>query len=209
MRRLPCVLLIAVGLWSLATSRGAAEDQAFRPLFNGKDLSGWHAVAGTWIVEDGVVIGTNTADKPKHGHLFTDKPYGDFTIRCQFKAVKGNSGLYFRVEKTPGDVGIKGFQAEIDAANDVGGLYETSGRGWVVQPRPDEVKKYFKPGEWNEMTVSAAGGDVTVHVNGVKTAELKNDRGARTGLIAFQVHGSQDVEVHIKDVMIQGEPVKE
>jgi hypothetical protein len=193
---LPCALVLA------------AENEDFRPLFNGKDLSGWHAIAGTWIVEDGVIIGTNTADKAKHGHLFTAEQYGDFTIRCQFKAIKGNSGLYFRVEKTPGDVGIKGFQAEIDAANDIGGLYETSGRAWVVQPKPEEVKKYFKPGDWNEMTVSAKDGNVIVLVNGVKTAELKDDKGSRTGFIAFQVHGGQDVEVQIKDVTIQGEPVK-
>ena len=55
----------------------------------------------------------------------------------------------------------------------VGGLYETLGRAWVVQPKPEAIKTYYKDKDWNEMAISAIGGDVTVTVNGVQTAAIR------------------------------------
>ena len=196
----------------LTTASRADSDKkpdTFRPLFDGKTLKGWHALGGgTWKVENGLRVGRSKSSEPRHGHLFTDEEYGDFTIRLKFKDLAGNSGLYFRVEKTGGNVGIKGFQAEIDAKNDIGGLYETYGRGWVVKPKAADVKKYFKPGKWNEMVVTARGRNVTVHINGTKTAELKKDKGRLRGFIALQLHGGQDMEIYFKDIEIKGVPVK-
>src|SRR5205823_2252521 len=150
----------------------------------GRDLSGWRKVGpGRWRVEGGVLHGTMKSGEKRHGHLITEKSYRDFAVRLKYRANKGNSGLYFRVEEVPGDVGVKGLQAEIDPKNDVGGLYETNGRGWVVRPKPEDVKKWHKPGQWNELSVVAWGGRVVVHVNGKKTAELKDDPGRREGRI--------------------------
>ena len=101
---------------------------------------------------------------------------------------------------------MHGFQAEIDAANDIGGLYETGGRAWVVKPTAEQVATYFKPGQWNEMTVSAHGGWIVVHVNGYKTAELRDDPGRSEGHIAVQMHGGQDMDVSFKDIQILNEP---
>jgi hypothetical protein len=133
--------LIAM-LLSLSAGRGVlAAEPEFHRLWDGKSLDGWHTLpGGEWKIESGAIVGRNAASDPRHGHLVTNERYGDFTVRLKFKAVRGNSGLYFRVEKVPGDVSVKGFQAEIDAANDIGGLYETHGRGWVVQPTADDVK---------------------------------------------------------------------
>jgi len=117
------------------------------------------------------------------------------------RGLKGNSGLYFRIAEK-GFSGVTGFQAEIDATKDVGGLYETNGRSWVSQPTPAQVATWFKPGEWNEMTVSAKGGHITVHVNGKKTAELPDDPGRKEGKFALQVHGGQDCDVWFKDIEI-------
>jgi hypothetical protein len=101
-----------------------------------------------------------------------------------------------------GGVGVHGFQAEIDASNDVGGLYETGGRAWVVQPSAEDVATWFKPQEWNEMVVSAHGRRIVVHVNGCKTAELKNDKGRLKGHLALQLHCGQDMHVMFKDIEI-------
>jgi len=81
-------------------------------------------------------------------------------------------------------------------------LYETGGRAWVVKPDAKAIKKFFKPGEWNWMTVSAHGRRIVVHVNNVKTAELKNDKGRLDGHIALQLHGGQDMRVEVKDLEI-------
>ena len=73
-----------------------------------------------------MIQGTNASSEPKHGHLFSKNEYGDFALRLKFESKAGNSGLYFRVEES-GSLGVRGFQAEIDPTNDVGGLYETGG----------------------------------------------------------------------------------
>ena len=173
----------------------------WKPLFDGASLAGWQTIpGGRWQITDGVLVGSNASSDPRHGLLLSDATLDDFTVRVAFKAVKGNSGLYFRAEKVAGSVGVHGFQAEIDANNDVGGLYETGGRAWVVQPSAEEVKTWFKPQQWNRMTVSAHGRRIVVHVNGRKSAELMKDPGRLEGHLALQLHGSQDVEVHFKGI---------
>ena len=179
--------------------------ERWQPLWDGKTFNGWHIIGkGEWKIENGAIHATHVKTENEFGHLVTDKTYKDFTVRLKYKAVKGNSGLYFRVEEK-GFSGVSGFQAEIDAEKDAGGLYETNGRAWVVQPTPEDVKKWFKPGEWNEMTVSAHGGHLLVTVNGHKSAEVKNDPGRAEGKFALQVHAGQDCEVWFKDIEIRAE----
>jgi hypothetical protein len=194
------LLLLALALAGASPTR-AAENGT--PLWNGKNFEGWHVIGkGHWEIIDGAIRGTHAKEEQEYGHLVSDRVYRDFTARLKYKSVKGNSGFYFRIEEK-GFSGVTGFQAEIDPEKDAGGLYETNGRGWVVQPRPEEVKRWFKPGQWNEMTVSARGGDIIVHVNGMKSAELKGDPGLREGKFALQLHGGEDCEVWFKDIMIR------
>ena len=175
----------------------------WKPLFDGRSLDGWHIVpGGKWEVRDGIIEGSNLSSDNRHGLLVSDKRYGDFTARLKFKALKGNSGFYFRVDEVGGGVGVHGFQAEIDESKDIGGLYETGGRAWVVQPSAEDVARWFRPQEWNEMTVSAHRQRIVVHVNGRKSAELKKDKGRLEGHLAFQLHGSQDMHVMFKDIQI-------
>ena len=122
-------------------------------------------------------------------------------MRLKYRAVKGNSGLYFRIEEK-GFSCVSGFQAEIDAEKDAGGLYETNGRAWVSQPADADVKKWFRPQDWNTMTVAAHGRRITVSVNGCQSAELLDDPGRTEGRFALQVHGGQDVDVFFKDIEI-------
>src|ERR1044071_5149067 len=160
----------------------------WRPLWDGKTFTGWHVIGkGSWKVEDGAIHGVSGKAEKEFGHLVTDRTFEDFTVRLKFRAMKGNSGLYFRVEEK-GYSGVSGFQAEIDAEKDVGGLYETNGRAWVVKPSPEDVKKWFKPGAWNEMTVSAHGGHIIVTVDGIKTAQLPNDTGRTEGRLEPFLH---------------------
>lgn len=198
MRHLPLPLFTL--LLALATPGFTAE---FKPLWDGRTLDGWRVIGkGQWEIVEGAIRGTHDKAVADFGHLVTERSYTNFTLRVKYKAVRGNSGLYFRIEEK-GYSGVSGFQAEIDAEKDAGGLYETNGRAWVSQPKPADVKKYFKPGQWNEMTVTARDGDLTVTVNGQQSAALKNDPGRRHGRIALQVHGGQDVEVWFKDIGIR------
>jgi hypothetical protein len=191
------IFLFVVGSVALQAADG------WQRLWDGKTLNGWHVIGrGDWKIEDGAIHGTHVASVEEYGHLVTDRSYGDFTIRLKFKALAGNSGLYFRIVEE-GFSGVTGFQAEVDATKDVGGLYETNGRAWVSQPTAEQVATWYKPGEWNEMTVSAHGGHIVVHINGKKSAELPQDPGRKEGRIALQVHGAQDVDVWFKDIEIK------
>ena len=196
------ISLLVVLTLSFGSLRAA---ERWQPLWDGKTFNGWHIIGkGEWKIEDGAIHGTHVKTEKEFGHLVTDKIYKDFTVRLKFKALQGNSGLYFRLEEK-GASGVSGFQAEIDAAKDVGGLYETNGRAWVVQPKPEDVQKWFKPGAWNDMTVSAHGGRIVVHVNGHKTAELTNDPGRAEGRIALQIHSGMDCDMWFRDVEISVE----
>ena len=179
-----------------------------KPLWDGKTLKGWHVIGkGDWTIEDGILVGRHDAKEGMFGHLVTDATYDDFVVRVTYKSLKGNSGSFpHRGERFQRRLG---FQAEIDPKNDVGGLYETNGRGWVVQPKADEVKKFFKPGDWNTMDRFFAGPEASVEVNGLKTADINDPKGRLRGKIALQVHGGQEVLVMFKEVHIKGEPVGE
>jgi hypothetical protein len=172
------------------------------PLWDGTSLDGWRpSGGGTWRIEDGVLVGRQQADDPEHGHLFSTEDHEDFTVRIEFMSPAGNSGLYFRAEQG-GRVGILGFQAEIDGRSGrTGGLYETGGRQWVVpKADTDEFKDVYKPGEWNTMTVTADGPRIVVHVNGTKTADITDPDGRRSGPLALQLHGAEDMELRVRTI---------
>lgn len=173
-------------------------------LFNGKNLTGWSpAPGGRWEVVEGTITGTSTHDEKRHGLLFTDRTFRDFVVRAQFKVTEGDSGFYFRVGKTETKVGVEGFQAEIDNTPEVGGLYETALRAWVKKPDPEVTARVYRPGEWNQLTVTAVGDDLTVSLNGVTVTEWLDDREGRTeGHLALQLHGGQDMHVQFREIEI-------
>ena len=172
------------------------------PLFDGASFDGWHTTpGGEWTIEDSVIVGTQDASDERHGLLITDAEYDDFALRLKFKAIEGNSGLYFRAEEVDDAVHVHGFQAEIEPNGETGGLYETGGREWVVMPDSNEVKTWLnEPGEWNEMSVVAQGPRIVVHVNGHRSADIHDTDGRTRGPIGLQLHGGMDMDVRFRDV---------
>lgn len=200
----PSRLLGSLLLCALLTAGIGPPESSLRPLWDGETFEGWYRQGGgSWTIEDGVLIGSHQAGDERHGHLITDQTFDDFRLRVRYKAVRGNSGLYFRVEEVGGAVGVHGFQAEIDPRQDVGGLYETGGRAWVVQPDSAKVATYFRPGDWNTMTVRAVSDTIEVRVNGTLSAEVRGEVGRQEGRIALQLHGSQDVRVLFSEIAIE------
>ena len=176
----------------------------WKPLWNGRNLEGWRiSGGGDWMIDDGVLIGRQVANDPTHGHLFSADAHEDFTVRLTFMSPSGNSGFYFHAQQEDRGVGISGFQAEIDGrSGQTGGLYETGGRQWVV-PGPADASTFedaYRPGEWNTMTVTAAGPRIVVHVNGRKTADIIDPEGRSSGPFALQLHGNEDMEIRIKSI---------
>jgi hypothetical protein len=180
----------------------------WRPLFDGKTLGGWKPLpGGQWTVEGGAIIGRSPMSEKRHGILLSDEMFGDFALRAKFRVHSGDSGFYFRCEPVKGGVSVHGFQVEVDSSQETGGLYETGGRGWVVKPTDTEIpRKKYKPGEWTDLSVSAHGGRVVVQINGVKTAELKDDPGRAKGRVGLQLHGGQEMHVEFKDIEVLEKP---
>ncbi len=178
--------------------------QEWKPLFDGKSLAGWKpSPGGTWEIREGAIHGFSPASEKRHGLLLSDQSFKDFTVRFKFRVTAGDSGFYFRCQEDGSVVTVKGFQAEVDSSPETGGLYETNGRAWVVQTDPAAVSKIYHPGQWSEMSVSAHGGRIVVHVNGQKTAELLNDEPSlKEGKLALQLHGGMNMDVDFKDIQL-------
>lgn len=179
----------------------------WHPLMAGNSLKGFTPTpGGKWEMTGGVLTGTSPASEPKHGILLSEKNYGDFCIRFQFRVTSGNSGFYFRCEPVADAVAVAGFQAEVDDKMDTGGIYETGGRGWVAQVDlakiGDAKQPIYKPGEWGEMVVTTLGDRYVIHVNGQRTVDIHDPKGRREGRLGFQLHGGMEMKVEYKDLQI-------
>ncbi|HOX83132.1 MAG TPA: DUF1080 domain-containing protein [Chryseolinea sp.] len=172
-------------------------------LFNGKDLSGWK-IHGTelWYVEKGELICESGPDK-QYGYLVSDKAFTNFELTVDFKQESnGNSGVFFHcsIDGTK----IAGWQAEVAPLNmHTGGIYESYGRGWLIQPDADGEKK-LKEGEWNTMIVRVEGKKVTTFLNGSQMITLVDDKiGDSNGKIALQIHDGGGVKVRWKNIQLK------
>jgi hypothetical protein len=175
----------------------------FVSLFNGKDLSNW-TIHGTekWYVENGELVCESGPDK-QYGYLSTNKAYKNFTLELMFKQeANGNSGVFFRssIEGTK----ISGWQVEVAPLNDhSGGIYESYGRGWLIQPKAED-EKWLKTGEWNKMKITVQGDEVTTWLNGHQMVYLKDEKiGKGTGFIALQIHDGGGIKVRWKKIRIK------
>ena len=172
-------------------------------LFNGYDLTGWTQY-GTekWYVEDSLLVCESGPDKG-YGYLATDIYYKDFDLSVDFRQISdGNSGVFFRsvIEGTR----ISGWQVEVaPPGNDTGGIYESYGRGWLVQI-PDERENILIPGEWNRMRIKVVGPEVNVWLNGTEMTVLNDPViGKANGRIALQIHDGGGIKVQWKNLVIQ------
>src|SRR5437899_8810751 len=89
---------------ALTTAR--ADEEGFRPLFNGKDLTGWVHVndhPDTWKVKDGMIVTTGFPI----GFLRTDRMYENFILEFEWNHQprndnrEGNSGMFVWADPLP------------------------------------------------------------------------------------------------------------
>jgi hypothetical protein len=192
-------ILFFIGVLFCALANG----QKKALLFNGKDLTGW-TIHGSekWYVENGELICESGPDK-QYGYLSTNKNYKNFELTLEFKQeANGNSGVFFR--SSIDGVKISGWQCEVAPINrHTGGIYESYGRGWLIQP--DSTKeKYLKTGKWNKLKLSVVGDEVTTWLNGHQMVYLKDEKiGAGNGFIALQIHDGGGIKVRWRKFKIK------
>lgn len=133
--------------------RRAAPPQWGAPirLFNGTDLTGWHALGTSqWRAVNGVL------QSPKSGsNLVSDRTFTDYKLHLEFRYPKGsNSGVYQRGRY---EVQIED-SLSTEPQNDLlGGVY-----GFIA---PSEVAAK-PPGEWQTFDITLVGRMITVVANG-------------------------------------------
>lgn len=172
-------------------------------LFNGENLEGWN-IHGTelWYVEKGLLVCESGPDE-KYGYLSTEKFYDNFVLTLEFKQeANGNSGVFFR--STLEGTKISGWQVEVaPPGHHSGGIYESYGRGWLIQPDPKKDKS-LKMGEWNRMKIKVVGDKVTTWLNGTKMIELEDEKiGKGKGAIALQIHDGGGIKVNWRNLQVK------
>lgn len=188
-------------------------------LFNGRDLSGWHAdvpkmdtdpeLKSPFLVRDGNLVSMGTPG----GHLITDKVYKNYRLEVEYRfaGVPGNCGVLVHAS-TP-----RALYEMFPKSIEVQMMHENAGDFWCIVEDikvPDmEARRGPKEnwgitegkgrrilnltdgsekpvGEWNNMVIECVGSSVKVWVNG----DLVNhgtDCTASEGNIALQAEGSE------------------
>jgi hypothetical protein len=191
-------ILAAILLLCMASRASYSQlPQGYKPIFNGKDLRGWHVSRtshqGTtpdFRVEDGVIAVTQ---KPygQGGVLLTNKKYKNFDLYMEVKLDSfTNGGIFIRSSES----GIA-YQVEFD---------ETSGTTGNLLGERMQVSKgaqatgrsaIWQANDWNSFRIRMVGEipQITLWINGVQMWEVtqpKNDflAGATKGMIALQSH---------------------
>jgi hypothetical protein len=168
-----------VGLAALTSQSSQLTEvekkEGFESMFNGKDFTGWRFNSGkgeNWEVKDGLLVLKGGSD-----HLASEKEYGDFTIRFEWRAEKKgyDSGFFIRSGMK---VGANQIQLGQGGEGSLGG----------VQGAKAVPKMHKAPGEWNEWEVTCVGDKVTFSVNGEKAWEGTGLKPAR-GYFGIQAEG--------------------
>ncbi len=145
------------------------DNAGFKPVFNGKDLTGWAGPLDCAAVVDSAIIW----QPGKSGTIYTKEEYANFVAKIEFKLKPGaNNGLAIRYpgEGNPAYVGMCECQVLDDSYEQATGskidLRQAHGSayGMVAAHRG-----YHHPaGEWNYQEVTVTGSTIKVELNGVK-----------------------------------------
>jgi Domain of Unknown Function (DUF1080) len=216
-------LLLILGVYCSAITFAQTKK-----LFNGKDLSGWHAdvpaadsvkgLPASFIVRNGMLV---SLGKPE-GHLITNSTFQDYRLEIEYRfpAAPGNCGVLVHAS-TPRAL-YKMFPKSVEVQM----MHENAGDFWcivedisvpnmetrrgpkdnwgITEGKERRIKnltdKSEKPlGEWNKMIIECYKNTIKVWVNGDLVNE-GTDCTASSGQIALQAEGA---EVEFRKVLIK------
>jgi hypothetical protein len=155
-------ILLTLALCAITSVSFAAEsEEGFKPLFNGKDTTGWKLRKknghNSWKVEEGIL--KNTVNKGEHGtDLVTNDKFWNYTVRYDFMVPDGsNSGFYMRGRH------------EIQILGDYkSGKTGMGGNGAIYNFKAPDKFVSKAGGEWQTCEATIVGDRITVVLNGVK-----------------------------------------
>ena len=196
---LTCFALTLLCIFN-STNSACAQDDGFKPIFDGKTLDGWKGLEGFWSVENGAIVGKNTPEKPLKKNTFLvwqedgkNGILGDFELRFKYRITGEGSNSGVQVRCVQDDSGhLVGYQADIDRAGQwLGIIYdEKTGRGAIcdrgekvsINEAGERTKENFgdkaklfekvEVDQWTDYVIKAEGNHIVIMVNGEKTADL-------------------------------------
>jgi hypothetical protein len=145
------------------------SEKGWRPLLNGKDLSGWHGIDGSaseWFTARSVIWKriwnpNRLAAKPEPGdrivngkegrtaNFVTNEKFGSFQLYAEFMIAKGsNSGIYLHGLYEVQIFDSYGYTGPLKVG-DCGGIYEREDGGGS----PPAVNASRPPGEWQSLRI--------------------------------------------------------
>ena len=209
------LLLVLAFLFTLPCIEAEDKKEAFKPLFNGKNLDGWvkvNTAPSTWTIKDGMII---CSGKPT-GELRTTRMYQNFIMEVEWRHMRarGNAGIFVWAD----DITARGqpFHRSVEVQvleNSYGNTrgYTTHGdifpiHGAKMTPingrggsRAFPTENRSKPTpEWNHYRITCNDGAISLAVNGKIVTRGKNAN-PRKGYICLESEGGI---VHYRNLKI-------
>ncbi|MCL5269273.1 MAG: DUF1080 domain-containing protein [bacterium] len=219
----------SIQAWRRVSAELYSDEAGFKPIFNGKDMTGWAGDAEWWGVKDGCLTAQSTPEHPCKNQsylMYRGGEPADFDLRAQWRLLGGNSGIQIRSRELPG-WDTRGYQADMDDAGVwTGALFEhmrakIAMRGEQTWFAPNgaktiasigdaaELKKSIRARDWNEYRIVACGNEITLYLNGVMMSRTVDDQrglAARKGIIALQNHPGPPMKVEFKNIRLKEFP---
>jgi hypothetical protein len=165
------LIIVAVAVMQAAPRAAGQTGAGWVSLFDGKAIgSEWNQVGETnWRVEDGAIVADKRTSK-ETAHLVTKSSFKDFQVYVEFWASDdANSGIFIRCQDPTKITDRSCYEVNIfDQRKDP--TYGTGGIVHFVEINPMPKAG----GKWNTYEITAKGRQITVVLNGQKTAELHN-----------------------------------
>ena len=142
----------------------AQDDEGFESLFNGRNLDGWVGEVNGYETRFGKIV----SRKGEGGNIYTEKDYGNFVLRLEFKLTPGaNNGLGIHAP-FPSHVAYGGIELQIldNTAEKYKDIHPYQFHGSVYGVVPAKRGFLAPVGEWNRQEVIVQGHHVTVILNG-------------------------------------------
>ena len=168
------IIIISIGC---KISNSSQDEKGYVKIFDEKTLDNWEGDPTYWRVEDGNLVGEITPQTLLKTNSFIMWKGGEpanFELKGEVNITeKGNSGINYRsVKLTDVPYALKGYQADIDGANQYTGQnYEERGRTTLayrgqitninsqsVSMKPDEVRAKVKNNAWSDLKVTGSLG---------------------------------------------------
>ena len=177
----------------LTSATALVAGPKLKPIFNGKDLSGWEVPDGNdeagWYKAVEGVLKIQSGSKKKGSILWSKKKYRNFVVEFEFRMGEGrvDSGMHVRT-KDQIQIGISG-----SLNRDMTCSPYIPGKGYPVEAK--NIKKLLRPKDWNTMRIQAIGKEYTVWLQGEKVMTYKSDSAIDEGPIGIQLHGGRNMAI--------------